>query len=70
MPTFLNDFCRSSIATSQLRDVIACARNRGGCVVTEEGLRPNAARIPNVCQHFGIDWTNVEGFLAHHDWEF
>jgi hypothetical protein len=41
---------------------IASARVRGGCVVTEEANKPNAAKIPNVCEHFGIHWTNVEGF--------
>jgi len=50
--------------------VIACAHVRGGCVVTEEFLKPNAAKIPNVCEHFGVPWTNVEGFLAHYCWQF
>jgi len=50
--------------------VIASARVRSGCVVTEEANKPNAAKIPNVCEHFGIDWTNVEGFLHHVDWTF
>jgi hypothetical protein len=50
--------------------VIACAQHHRGCVVTEETLRPNAAKIPNVCQHFGVEYTNVEGFLAHHGWQF
>jgi hypothetical protein len=50
--------------------VIASARVRGGCVVTEEANRPNAARIPNVCEHFGVHWTNVEGFLNQNQWTF
>jgi Domain of unknown function (DUF4411) len=50
--------------------VIACARARAGWVVTEESMRPNAARIPNVCEHFGIDCTNVEGFMTQNGWEF
>lgn len=50
--------------------LIASAYLRGGCVVTEEELKPNAAKIPNVCGHFGVDCTNVEGFLHHHKWEF
>lgn len=50
--------------------VVACARVRDGCVVTEEASRPNAARIPNVCGHFGVRCTNVEGFLREIGWEF
>jgi hypothetical protein len=50
--------------------IIACARVLEGCVVTEEALRPNAAKIPNVCQHFGVECTNVEGFLDRMNWKF
>ena len=50
--------------------VIASAQARGGTVVTEEAMKPHAARIPNVCEHFGIPCTNVEGFLAENGWQF
>jgi hypothetical protein len=50
--------------------VIAAARACGGCVVTEERIKPNAAKIPNVCEHFGVDWTNIEGLLEREDWSF
>ncbi len=50
--------------------LVAAARVLEGCVVTEEILRPNAAGIPNVCAHFDIDCTNVEGFLQRHSWTF
>lgn len=50
--------------------VIACASVRAGTVVTEESRKPNSARIPNVCDHFGVACTNVEGFLAQNDWQF
>ena len=50
--------------------VIASAQVRGGTVVTEEAMKPHAARIPNVCEHFGIPCTNVEGFLAKNGWQF
>lgn len=50
--------------------LVAAAKVLEGCVVSEEGLRPNAAKIPNVCQHFGIDCINVEGFLERHGWTF
>jgi hypothetical protein len=48
----------------------ASARVRGGCVVTEEKLKPKAAKIPNVCEHFGVHCTNVEGFLKQKGWTF
>ncbi len=50
--------------------VIACARIRQGTVVTEERLKPNAAKIPNVCEHFGIPYLNLEQFMQAQDWSF
>ena len=43
--------------------VIAAAHAAGASVVTEEALKPNAARIPNVCQHFGLTCMDVERFI-------
>jgi len=42
----------------------------GGRVVTEEALKPNAAKVPNVCSHFGIPCTNVQGFLSELGWRY
>jgi hypothetical protein len=50
--------------------LIASARWRKGCVVTEEKLVPHGAKIPNVCDHFKVHCTNVEGFLKQNGWEF
>ncbi len=50
--------------------VIARARVSGGCVVTQEKNIENAAKIPNVCKHFGIDCTNLEGFMEKEKWTF
>lgn len=50
--------------------IVACAGVMGSCVVTEEAFKPNAAKIPNVCQHFGVDCTNMEGFLNRMGWTF
>lgn len=41
-----------------------------GCVVTEEKKKPNAAKIPNVCQHFEVDCTNFQGFMERENWSF
>lgn len=50
--------------------LIARAKVVGGCVVTEEKLKPGAAKIPNVCEHFGVKWTNVQGFLREMGWRY
>lgn len=40
------------------------------CVVTTEIYKPNAATIPNVCNHFQVDCTNLEGFMERENWKF
>jgi hypothetical protein len=50
--------------------VIAKAKVHNGCVITQEVKKPNAARIPNVCEHFGVDCLNLEGFMEKEDWTF
>jgi len=50
--------------------VIARAKISGACVVTQEKKTENAAKIPNVCNHFGIRWTNLEGFMKEENWKF
>jgi len=50
--------------------VIAKAWKDNGTVVTEEDNKPNAAKIPNICSHFGIHCINLEGFLTEMDWKF
>ena len=41
-----------------------------GCVVTLETYKENAAKIPNVCEHFGIPWLNLEDFMEKENWSF
>lgn len=41
-----------------------------GCVVTQEVKKPNAARIPNVCEHFDILCLNLEAFMENEKWRF
>jgi hypothetical protein len=50
--------------------IIAAAKIKEACVVTEEKKKNNAARIPNVCDYFGIKWTNLEGFMEAENWSF
>ncbi len=50
--------------------VIAKAKCIDGCVVSDELLKPNAAKIPNVCKHFGVAHLDLEGFMEKENWTF
>ena len=50
--------------------VIAVAKVRGGCVVSQEKAKPNAAKIPNVCAHFGVRCLDFEGFMGENGWTY
>lgn len=50
--------------------IIAAAKLHNGCVVTEETKKPNAPNIPNVCEYFNIDCTNLQGFMEREGWSF
>ena len=50
--------------------VIASAYARKACVVTEESRKPNAIRIPNVCDYYGIECTNLDGLIEREGWRF
>lgn len=50
--------------------VIAAARIKKACVVTEEVFKDNGAKIPNICMHFSIECTNFEGLMKRERWTF
>lgn len=50
--------------------VVALAKVSGGTVVTEEVLKPNAAKVPNVCAHFGVPCMDLETFMQVQGWSF
>ena len=50
--------------------VVAKAAVMEGTVVTLEQPAPNAAKIPNICQHFGIPCISLEDFMEAEGWEF
>jgi len=50
--------------------VIAKAFVVQGTVVTMEGIRPNAVKIPNICQHFNIPCMSLEEFMEGEGWVF
>ena len=39
-------------------------------VVTMESEPKNGAKIPNICRHFNIKFTNLEGFMEMEGWVF
>lgn len=50
--------------------VIAKAKILNIAVVTDEAVKENAAKIPNICKHFDIKCTNLQGFMKENDWVF
>ena len=50
--------------------VVSKAAVIGGAVVTLEEFRPNAVKIPNICQHFQIPCYSLEKFMETEGWEF
>lgn len=39
-------------------------------VVTEETPSPNSAKVPNICDHFQIKRTNLQGLMQQEQWQF
>lgn len=50
--------------------VIAKAATIEGTVVTLEEVKPNAAKIPNICTHFEIPCISLEEFMEEEEWVF
>jgi hypothetical protein len=50
--------------------VIARASIAGATVVSMETLKPNAADLPNICQHFGVQHMSLEQFMQSEGWSF
>ncbi len=50
--------------------IIAKAKIENATIVTEEKYKENAAKIPNICNHFSVEFTNLKGFLKFENWVF
>jgi hypothetical protein len=50
--------------------VIARASVENRTVVTMEKFKANAAKIPNICRHFGIRCLTLEEFMEAENWRF
>lgn len=50
--------------------VIARAAVENRTVVTMELFKPNGAKIPNICRHFGVPCMTLEEFMEAEGWQF
>jgi hypothetical protein len=50
--------------------VIARAACENRTVVTNEVKKPNAVKIPNICDHFGVNCMLREEFMEEEGWTF
>ncbi|MDV0446599.1 hypothetical protein MsAg5_04450 [Methanosarcinaceae archaeon Ag5] len=50
--------------------VISKAYATGGTVVTTEKLKPNARKIPNICQEYSVPCLNLADFFKKEKWTF
>jgi len=50
--------------------VIARAAAVEGTVLTMEQLKPNAAKIPNICDHFKLPCMDFRRFMVAEGWSF
>lgn len=50
--------------------LIARAVRNNGTVLTMEQLKPNAAKIPNICKHFNTPCVDLERFMELEGWTF
>lgn len=50
--------------------IIARAASLGASVITTEHLKPNAAKIPNICAYFKVPCLDLRGFMEKEGWVF
>jgi hypothetical protein len=50
--------------------VIARAAALSGSVVATEAPKPNSAKIPNICNQFGVPYLTLNGFMHAEGWRF
>lgn len=50
--------------------IIAAAKVKGFCVVTQESNKFTGARIPTACRDFDVDCIDLEGFLEREELEY
>lgn len=50
--------------------LIARAASLGATVVSMEQYKPQAAKIPNICEHFNVLCLDLRGFMEEENWVF
>lgn len=50
--------------------IIAAAKAKGFCVVTQESNKSSGARIPAACKDFGVECLDLEAFLEREKMEY
>lgn len=50
--------------------IIARAAIMNSTVVTQEKYAEHAAKIPNICEHFGISCINLQQLMHRQNWKF
>ena len=50
--------------------IIAAAKAKGFCVVTQESIKSKGARIPTACIDFSVKCIDLEGFLEREKLEY
>ncbi len=50
--------------------IIALAKVKNACVVTQETKKDHGIAIPNVCEEFKVKCTNLEGFMVMENMEY
>lgn len=50
--------------------IIALAKVKNACVVTQEVKRDHGIAIPNVCEEFKVKCTDLEGFMVMENMEY
>lgn len=50
--------------------LVARGRHLVGCVVSQESPKENSAKVPNVCEHFGVECTKIRELMSREGWRF
>jgi len=50
--------------------VVARAAVEPATVVSMEKIKPNGAKIPNICEHFNVPCIDLEAFMEIENWQF
>lgn len=75
VPTFHNNISLKSRKTgTPVADPFLVAKAGASLVdsivVTEEAPRRNSVKVPDICHHFSVQCTNLQGLMQREGWQF